>query len=351
MKYVKTYELFNDFFGWSKEARIKKLLAAKEDAKKKEEEVDLVGRASSEKIKHDFIDSVGKYLLSLKNKYIEKIDIGPREKLTSAFNLNVHLKKEAFSGIDYKGIDISIERAVIEMTLGVDIGSESVMITSSSGPTLKIKAREIINSKGDLGDVKDIELPMYKRDVMRYSHKGGRSRSIIASKKTSKEEKSNLENIEKYLNNKIYREEDDAFFGIKEWVKKYIGDRLSKLKGEESLAKFNQIGEDEIKDILADILDMCEGDYVVKKKEGYYSIHGKITGLSSHSDDGLKMNQTTIQVIRHIPEIKDRLNDIDMDMDVHFGSVMTAYNIDIRVYGSGHDVKKPGRIAPRRPAP
>ena len=122
---------------------------------------------------------------------------------------------------------------------------------------------------------------------------------------------------------------------------------MYKLKGEESLDKFNQIGEDEIKDILADILDMCEGDYVIKKKEDYYAIHGKIVGLSSHSDDGLKMNPTTIQVIRHIPEIKDRLNDIDMDMDVHFGSVMKLYNIDIRVYGSGHEVKKsPGR-APR----
>ena len=131
-----------------------------------------MGRASSEKLKHDFVASVDKYLKNLKNKYIEKIDVGSRENLTSSFNLNVHLKKEVFSSIDYKGINLSIESAIIEMTLGVDVevynsyhGEQSVSITGCSEPTLKIKAREIINSKGELGSIKDIELPMYKRDL------------------------------------------------------------------------------------------------------------------------------------------------------------------------------------------
>jgi len=184
---------------------------------------------------------------------------------------------------------------------------------------------------------------MFKDKLRRLPRYGERKRAIV-SKKLDTEDETNLQNIERYVNSKV------ASIGT--CLERYITDKLEKLKAKERLDKFRQIDVDEIKEILADVLDMCEGDYIVDRKSDHFMIHGKIAGLSSHSDSGIKMNSPTIQVIRHIPEIKDRLNDINMDMDVHFGSTAKNYNIDIKVYCIGDDILNPQiRPARRMPAP
>lgn len=358
MKYVKTYELFGDFFKNRKKLLLDKQEEIRQEKLRKEKEAkevekptgpspEEIKKATSERIRKDFIESVKNYLSSIKNSYIDKIDVTLSKSLDGErFNLTIFPNKEIFSNIKYNKGDININLGIKEASIEMSIYStqldkdhrnrtitkEDVSIYSDNDSLLIINAKEIINSKGYLGEYETSRVRMFKDKLRRLPRYGERKRAIV-SKKLDTEDETNLQNIERYVNSKV------ASIGT--CLERYITDKLEKLKAKERLDKFRQIDVDEIKEILADVLDMCEGDYIVDRKSDHFMIHGKIAGLSSHSDSGIKMNSPTIQVIRHIPEIKDRLNDINMDMDVHFGSTAKNYNIDIKVYCIGDDILNP----------
>ena len=297
MNYVKTYELF----GLSKREQIAKKLAlqkAMDDRTKSD-------REEKEKKAKDanaqFIKNIKEFLTNeFRSERVESIEVdidNEKEEIGAKIKLN----RKEFDGVAFKGIHLPINEAFIILKFYLDVTGLEV----TSYPKLVIETKDIANSKGELSNkVINIDIPMYER-IKRYTMSG---RDIVVKRPTDLD--FNFNKLDDYIEKKITK--------VKYWIERYIESKIAELAKKEELEKFSKISEDEVKDIVSDILDMSNGIYLIDKGKDSYVIFLNISGLSRHSESGIKITKETNQVMRYLPEIRDRLEDIGLEISANF---------------------------------
>ena len=300
MNYVKTYEIF----GLSKKEKLLKSEKERELLKKSEAEKEEKEALLEIKSKETYYNLVKNYLINYKSSLVHNISC--QETDDSKISVSIHLNKLVLDKSS-----LPIESGYIDFVLYVGFQSKEIFIHESSNQHLVLNSKDIINSKGDFSeDIKTFRVPLYRSGGIRKASYGG-PRKIIESNvynlSFTEEDKTTLSTfIEEKCNTIAY------------WIRNYIGIKISKFKRKDELESFNSIEENEILEILSDILDLSNGNYKVKKHEDHYIVIVNIPGVLNSKDHGMKFNKETTQVIRYIPEIKDRLNDIGLEMSINF---------------------------------
>lgn len=361
MRYVKTYEIF----GWSKKEREAQLLKKQEEYIRRKREISTKESAEKKILdekKSGYLSEFGKilkdYLSDVKTNYIKNITVSDYKSSADGghIDLLIGLNNIAFEDT-LKKLKMYPEKdhpfAEIDnlgLLFRIDEQNNTIIVWTSSSPTkLKLRIHDIINSKGDVSETSKVENISIEPRPMKQSP-GTRTPPIsrislpldysmtTGTTHPSSEIENELNKIRAYIDHRASK--------LYHWIEKYVIDKINLLNIEEKVAAFNAISEDEVKEILSDILDLSNGSYGVKRMKDYYKIVANIPGIMGHaSEGGMRLNKATTQVMRHIPEIQDRLNDIGLEMTVNFTNNQMIISI------SSEDTIKPDMRRPIRRAP
>jgi hypothetical protein len=208
----------------------------------------------------------------------------------------------------------------------------SIEITNPSPIKSVAVCSKMINSKGDIS-YDDISISLTKTPAMRpYGGPGASQRrapkvitQLIVGTTNSELDLLNFNNskpsqiemrlgtLRNFIHGKIEAKYKKAV--------EYLDNKIKEFREIERLAKFNAIDESEIRDILSDIFDISTEHNITKEKD-HYTVYAKISNYPTSkavAPTFVKLHKLNKQIFNYLIEIRDRLEDLEMEMSVELG--------------------------------